>query len=285
MKRRSSMAQWLALALGLSPFAVGCGSDAAGGEMPPGTDAGLVEDVEFLDLRVEELTDVRAVVRFDTSLPTSCEVEWGLTADALVNTATDPSMEEGEVAIEHEVPLEDLSPDTMYFWRAKGTDVDERTFYSDVLSFRTPMGTTMPTGENVATMTMGTSVVDVSSNFAGMANANTWGANNTIDGSMSTEWSSDGDGDDAWVTLDFGVMRDVQSFGFRSRKMLDGTSIVTSVRLIFDGDTTMGPFATPDPDLRYEFPLTPIRARQVRVEVVTSTGGNTGAKAIQFFTP
>ncbi|MBW2686830.1 MAG: hypothetical protein JRE19_13075, partial [Deltaproteobacteria bacterium] len=78
-------------------------------------------------------------------------------------------------------------------------------------------------------------------------------------------------------------MRDIEAFGFRSRKMTDGTSIITSVQIIFDGDTMMGPFATPDPDQRYTFEIAPTRAQRVRVEAVTTTGGNSGVKEIEFF--
>ena len=239
--------------------------------------------VEFIDLRVEEITANRAVVRFDTSVPTSCEAEWGTAEDALDNTATDPDMEEGELAIEHEVPLEDLSPDQVYFMRARATDAAGNTYYSDIESFRTMSGDDMPDGTNVALMSAGSRVTDVSSNFGNAANDATWGASNAIDGSMSTEWSTNGDGDDAWVTIDFGQMRNIERFGFRSRKMADGTSIVTSVRIVLDGDAAMGPFSTPDPDERYVFDITPTLTRSVRVEAVTTTGGNTGAKEIQFF--
>ena len=247
------------------------------------TDASAPMGTRFLNLRVEEIGATRGVVRFGTSVPTTCEVEWGLSADALTETAVDPDMVEGELALDHRVPLEDLAPDTMIYLRAKAVDAMDQTAYSDVISFRTAMGG--PTGgTNVAMMSMGTTVMGVSSNYSNMPNASTWGADNTIDGQMATEWSSNGDGDGAWVMLDFGQMRDVTRFGFRSRQMSDGTSIIQSVRLIFDGVTTMGPFETPDPDQRYEFAIAPTRARTVRVEAVTTTGGNTGAKEIQFFT-
>jgi len=189
------MAALLALALS---FSAACGSSSS--------DAGDSEDaVEFLNLRVEELASTRAVIRFDTSRPTTCEVEWGLSMDAMTTTATDPNMEPGTFAEEHEVPLEDLGPDTMIFFRAKATDPMGDTYYSEVMSFRTEMGDGDPTRVNVALMSMGSSIVDKSSNFSNMADASTWGANNAIDGSMSTEWSSNGDGDDAWVRDDLRV--------------------------------------------------------------------------------
>ncbi|MBW2628499.1 MAG: hypothetical protein JRE45_12830, partial [Deltaproteobacteria bacterium] len=47
--------------------------------------------------------------------------------------------------------------------------------------------------------------------------------------------------------------------------------------------TMMGPFETPDPDQRYIFEIAPIRAQRVRVEAVTTTGGNSGVKEIELF--
>jgi hypothetical protein len=263
----------VALALLLSSLAA-CGSSVAG-------EAEAL--VEFLNMRVEDVASTRAVIRFETSRPTTCEVEWGLSMDAMITTATDPNMEPGTFVEEHEVPLEDLSPDTMIFFRAKATDPMGNTYYSEATSFRTEMGDGGPARANVALMSMGSRIVDKSSNFGNMADDSTWGANNAIDGSMSTEWSSNGDGDDAWLSIDFGEMRDLEAFGFRSRKMTDGTSIITSVRIIFDEQTMMGPFATPDPDQRYVFEIAPTRAQRVRVEAVSTTGGNTGVKEIEFF--
>lgn len=273
-----------ALVLAL-PLAAGCG-DSNDVSVDAGVDAADPSTaVEFLNLRVEDLASTRAVIRFETSRETTCEVEWGLSMDAMNTTATDPNMEPGTFAMQHEVPLEDLSPDTMIFFRAKATDPRGQIYYSEVMSFRTQMGDAGPARVNVALMSMGSSIVDKSSNFGNMADDGTWGANNAIDGSMSTEWSSNGDGDDAWVMIDLGQMRDLEAFGFRSRKMTDGTSIITSVQVTFDGDVTMGPFETPDPDQRYVFAIAPTRARRVRIDVVTSTGGNTGVKEIELFEP
>lgn len=265
----------LTLALLLSSLTA-CGGSTAGGESEA--------PVEFLNMWVEDLASTRAVIRFDTSRPTTCEVEWGLSMDAMTTTATDPNMEPCTFAEEHEVPLEDLSPDTMIFFRAKATDPMGSTYYSETMSFRTEMDHGEPARVNVALMSMGSRIVGKSSNFGNLADDSTWGASNAIDGRMSTEWSSNGDGDDAWLSIDFGQMRDLEAFGFRSRKMTDGTSIITSIRIIIDDETTMGPFATPDPDQRYFFEIAPTLAQRVRVEAVTTTGGNTGAKEVEFFT-
>ncbi len=240
--------------------------------------------IRFIDLRVEDISATRAVVRFDTDIPTTCEVEWGSSRDALINTAVDPSMVEGEFETDHEVPIEDLNPDTTYYLRAVAEDAQGREDVSSVISFQTLSQAATPEGTNIATLAMGSSIDEVSSNFGNAANDATWGANNGIDGSMSSEWSSNGDGNDAWISIDFGQTRKIEHFGFRSRKMTNGTAIITSVQVTFDDTTTVGPFATPSPDELYLFALSPIEARYARIEVLDSSGGNTGAKEIQFFT-
>ena len=89
------------------------------------------------------------------------------------------------------------------------------------------------------------------------------------------------DGKVATLGLDLGEATEITHFGFRSRKMTDGTSIIERVRVVFDG-VEHGPFDTPDPDQHYLFELdAPVDARLVRIEAVQTTGGNTGAKEIQ----
>jgi hypothetical protein len=251
-----------------------------------GCDIDETSEVEFTNLRVEEITSTRAVVRFETSRPTTCEVEYGLTESDLIFHATDPSMDPmTPYSIDHEVPLEDLQPDTTYYHRAMAIDPSGNIYYSEIGQFQTMVEEDNDNWLNIALLAMGTTVSAVSSNFGGGDNDSTWGANKAIDGEMTTEWASAGDGDDAYIEIDFGTLRTVERFGFRSRKMSDGTSIIKSVRLIFDGGfEELGPFEVPDPDHNYMFDFDePINAQSVRIEAIITTGGNTGAKEIQFF--
>jgi hypothetical protein len=237
--------------------------------------------LEFFDLRAEEIGSSRAVIRFTTSRPTSCEAEYGLAETALDQTAVDPAMGGDSLSFAHEVALEDLLPATLYFYRARATDEVGDAYRSQVLSFTTVAATAPLATTNYATAE-GTTVAAVSSNFGGAANHETWGADHAVDGLQATEWATDGDGDDAWVELDFGSQRRLLRFEFRSRRMDDGSSIITSVQLVFDGSTVVGPFDTPSPDVLYGFDLQPpVSARTVRIEAVTTTGGNTGAREIR----
>jgi hypothetical protein len=243
--------------------------------------------IDFSTLRIEEVGMTRAVVRFDTDVPASCEVQYGLSRDRLDATATDPDMEPGTLALMHSVALEDLSPEATYYVRARATDAGGQTVYSSIVEFKTVDGDDVTAGlTNVALLAEGTTVVEVSSNWGGGENDSSYGIHNALDGSESTEWSSNGDGNGAWVLLDFGQPRTITHFAYRSRMMLDGTSIVTRVRVLVDG-IELGLYDTPDHTVRYVFelaePLTEVQ--QVRVEAVETTGGNTGAREIQFFAP
>ena len=253
---------------------------AANGQVEPNNASPT--EITFSNIEVVEIGASRAVVTFDTSVATSCEAEYGTSADALDLRATDPDMAEGELSVDHEVPLEDLAADAEIFWRARAEAADGTVAYSDVMSFRTAM---MDEGPDIPLQNFAVEadVTEVSSNFGGGDNDSTWGISNAFDGAMSTEWATNGDGDDAYVTVDLGQVRKVTHFAFRSREMTDGTSIIQSVQLRFDGADPIGPFETPDPDERYVFQLENAQSAQViTLEAVTTTGGNTGAKEIEF---
>lgn len=265
---------WLSRVARLCAFLVllpGCGDDAA--EPAP---------VDFIGLRVESVTATSAIVRFDTSRPTTCEVEYGADRAVIDQLAEDPSMVDETYSIEHEVPLVDLQPGTTYYYRGRATDAGSRTYRSGLDSFTTlPAGAARP--PNVARIAAGAAVVAVSSNFGGGDNQSTWGADNAFDGQMATEWATDGDGDDAFVTISLAEPTPLTGFGFRSRRMPDDSSIVTSVRLTLDGATELGPFDTPDHTTFYIFDFEATSAQRVRFDAEASTGGNTGALEIELY--
>lgn len=240
----------------------------------------------FDALRVEEISASRAVFRFTTSQPTECEAEFGTTRTELDQRATDPEMGD-ELSHDHEVPLEDLRPDTTYFVRARVDPSDSGPIYSDIISFATEAAAV---GSNDSVAVANLVVVNVSSEWGG-ANGG-FAAARAIDSSMATEWSSLGDGDAAWIEIGFGDSSAqntltevaVSGFAFRSRKMADGTAIIRSLQVTI-GETTVGPFNTPSPDESYRFAFdTPLVGSSARIDAVTTTGGNTGAKEISFFT-
>jgi len=195
-------------------------------------------------------------------------------------------MEPGTYQEEHEVPLEDLAPNTAYFVTGFVTDPADNTFTSPVIEFTTEAGAAVDDLVNVAALSRGSTVSAVSSNFGGGANDSTWGANNAFDDQMATEWSSNGDGDDAYIEVDLGTSTSFAVVGFRSRKMVDGTSIIEKFQLVLDDTTTLGPFDSPDPDVRYVFELDGVTsARTIRLEALETSGGNAGIKELQLFAP
>ncbi len=254
-------------------------SDSGGNDSDAAANA-----VEFQNLRVEDVGAYRVVVRFTTSAPTTCEAEFGVSETNRDRTATDPNMEPDTYQTEHEVPLEDLAPNTTYYMAARAETEAGQEYVSQVLQFTTGDGAAVDSMTNVAAMTEGTTITAVSSNFGNGSNDSTWGANNAFDGMMATEWSSNGDGDDAFVDIDLGASKTFSVIGFRSRKMVDGTSIIEKFQLVVDGTTTLGPFDSPEPDIRYVFELdAPVSATSVRLEAVETSGGNTGVKELQLF--
>jgi hypothetical protein len=123
-------------------------------------------------------------------------------------------------------------------------------------------------------------VIARSSNYGGAGDLDAWGVAAAFDGQMATEWATAGDGDGAFVVVDLGTPRRLVGVAYRSREMGDGTSIVRGFQLLIDG-VAYGPFASPDPALRYVFDLPSVEAKVVRFEAVDTTGGNTGAREIE----
>jgi len=240
---------------------------------------------ELSDVRIEEITGNRAVVRFETTQPTTGKVAFGTSDDELDQTGTDIAMNLGELSFTHEVPLEDLEPDTKYYWRLEAVDRDNVVLRSGLDSFTTEEDAEpAPEAENVALLSAGAEVFEVSSNWGAGDDESTYGANHAFDGKMASEWASDGDGDEAWIELEFGELRKITSWAFRSRHMADGTASIFKVELAFDGDTERGPFDVPDPTKRYVFPIEPaVEASRVRIKAVETSGGNTGAREIEFY--
>ena len=238
----------------------------------------------FSDLQINEIISNRAVYSFKTSVPTRCVAEYGLSEDNLDLSATDPEIVEGEYRTDHVIPLEDLTPESVYYIRAKAVNEDGAEFLSQTSPFTTIANTTSLGRENLAALEDIT-ITGVSSNFGDEDDDSAFGINNAFDGSFATDWASSGDGDSAFVQFEFSSESEIGGFGFRSRKMADGTSIISKVRLIFD-DVEYATLDLDSPDNLKEFNFTtPVLATKVRVEAVETTGGNTGAKEIRFYPP
>ena len=130
-----------------------------------------------------------------------------------------------------------------------------------------------------ANLALSSSIVEVSSTFGAG-----WEAKNAIDGDNNTEWASNGDGDDGFITLDLGSVQDVVGVEFLTRSMLNGTATTGMFTITVDDGETLGPFAAgnpADPNLAaIEF-----TGQQIRFDVETSTGGNVGAIEVRVLAP
>ena len=95
-------------------------------------------------------------------------------------------------------------------------------------------------GENLALLENEASVVGVSSNYQDRSNDSAFGADNALDGDPATEWSSNGDGDEAWIEIELPEVTQVRTIGFWTRTMGDSAQVF-SVRVVTDRDEIYGP--------------------------------------------
>ena len=231
--------------------------------------------VEVGSPQVQVAPDGRsAAIRLRTDPPTVCAVAYGRTA-SLGSIANDPNMG-GTAIARHTVLLRNLTPNTTYRYRLTATDAQGRVFQTRTLAtFRTTSSEPAASaGRNIAA---GAKVLAVSSQFgSGFA------ARNAVDGNLATEWSSAGDGNRAYITIDLGTERKISGVAFLTREMSDGSAITRTFAVVANGGKRYGPFPAGtlvDPRVA----KVSFTGRRLRFEVVTSTGGNTGAAEVEVF--
>ena len=212
-----------------------------------------------------------ATLRVRTAIKVVCAVAYGETT-AYGHLSTTRSMDPSGT-YDHTPVLTGLRPNTTYVYRIQGVGADGSLYRSPVYSFRTPVAaaTRLP-GRDVA---VGASVLQVSSAYSP-----DYAGKYAVDGDPATEWSSNGDGNHAFITIDLHRAVHVVAIAFRTRSMSDGSAITRTFSVTVDGKKTYGPFpALPDPALnRVAF-----TGRVLRFNVVKSTGGNTGASEIAVY--
>ncbi len=209
----------------------------------------------------------RAVIlEVETTVDAACSVVYG-TDGSFGLIAVDSDMDGGAHA-DHSPVLGGLEPATTYLYRLQGTATDGTIFVSEVMSFATPDAPVGP--DNLA---LGATVTGVSSEWS-----DAFAAENAFDGDPTTEWSSKGDGDEAWIEVDLGTPHPIGDVTFRTRSMSDGSATTASYSVVADG-VEYGSFMADEPfsglaDVG-------IVAQVLRFDVETSTGGNTGAIEIE----
>lgn len=224
----------------------------------------------------EEITDNSAVIALKTGAPAFCQVNYG------------PTRQYGQMRrmsmsgpmTDHRILLPGLKPETEYHVRLTAVDVQARVYQSADLTFRTrPAASGRPTGTNVAAASVGAKVIGVSSNYGRETNSSTFGANYAIDGDPSTEWSSDGDGDKAWIEIALAREYRITAIGFWTRTM-GSSAQIAQFEVVADGKVRLGPFTLPSAAGIHYFPVD-AKATRLRFNVLKSSGGNTGALEIE----
>jgi len=200
-----------------------------------------------------------AILEVDTSVDVACSVVYG-EDESFGLIAVDNDMDGGAHADHHPV-MGGLQPDTEYHYRLQGTATDGSIYVSDVMTFVTPPE---PVGGPL-NLALEAVVSGASSEFS-----SAFAATYAFDGDATTEWSSRGDGDDAWVEIDLGSPQLIDAVVFRTRSMNDGSSITESFSITADG-VELGEFAA-DASAGVG-----VEAQVLRFDVVSSSGGNTGA--------
>jgi hypothetical protein len=259
---------------------------ACGGQPPTTVGILSLEDMPggFEGPNIQDNIGTSVVIQFRAGVPAMCNVAYGI--DSSYGTlATMPMMAGG--VHDHAVTLTGLTPNTTYHYRVTLTDERATVYQSQDLTFTTaasepPPPADRPEGENVASLAAGARVIGVSSNFGGGDNDSSFGANKAIDGQSHTEWSSNGDGDDAWIEIELAQAYEVQVIGFRTRTMPNNTAQIFSFTVTTDQGETFGPFDLHDAGQIYYFPVQ-FAARTLRFDAVETNTGNTGAVEIEVF--
>ena len=226
MTARRLLAAVVALCLGLAA----CGG-TSGTESTASIRAFSV--VEVGKTHVQIAADGRsAIVQLETNPATVCAIAYGRTA-SLGSIADDPNM--GGTAISrHLVVLNGLTPGTTYRFRLTATDARGQVFQTQALATFTTPRQVAAQGQDIA---IGAKVVAVSSQWS-----SAYKATNAVDGNLSTEWASAGDGDRAFITIDLGRARQISGIAFITRAMSDGSATTRTFAVVVDGRRRYGPF-------------------------------------------
>lgn len=215
----------------------------------------------------------RAIFRVTTTEPMICAIVWG-EDDSFGNFNNSLNMA-GTGIVQHDVFLPGAVPGVEYNFVVQGTTADGILYRSKVGTFViSDTGTTETTGTGRANLAEG-AAVEVSSEFN-----EAFASTNAVDGDFGTEWSSRGDGDDAWIEIDLGAPATVSGFEFLTRAMTDGTSITETYTVTVDGIETYGPFPAGNP-ADSQPGLVDVTGQVFRFDVHSSTGGNTGAVEVR----
>jgi len=219
-------------------------------------------------------------VEVSTLIPVNCLIIFGETPD-FGRVAQDSDMGDSGAHEDHSPILTQLEPETTYYYRLQGSDTQGNFYVSEVFSFTTPPEST-EVSDNLLSPTRGAELIEVSSNFGNGANDGSWGILNAFDDDPNTQWSSNGDGNDAFFIVALEQASQINAISFWTRTMSNDTSQIFTFTVTTETGEVYGPFELPDPEQSYEFEVD-FTAETLRFDVIDSNGGNTGAIEIAVF--
>ena len=255
-------------------------SNAGGAALTEGITFRSVDEIIEQPLEVTNFTnDGSATIPIQTTVPVACTIVYGTTLD-FGSLALDQDMAGGTHS-DHSPVLSGLEPETDYYFRVQGVDDDGNIYLSEVMTFTTPPLDASPI-ENLASPQLGAEITGYSSAFGGAAPDERWGAISAFDDNPNTEWSSAGDGDDAWIEIKLSQPAHIDAVSFLSRAMSDGSAITLAFTVTTEDGEVFGPFDVPDVNQPIEFEMS-FEAQTLRFELGDTTGGNTGVVDIAVF--
>lgn len=223
------------------------------------------------------VTSDSATIRFDSGIPTVCNAPYGETT-AYGQVATIPML--NGATRDHILTFSGLESDTTYHFLIINTDNQGNVYRSGDFTFTTgtieDVGANLDDGDtNWLSLGAGALVVDVSSNYGGAANDQPWGANSALDEKDATAWSSNGDGDDAYIVVALVEPVHISRLRVHTRSMSNGTAQIFSFTVTTDSGESFGPFELADASQAFEFEVDFV-ASTLRFDAVTTNSGNTG---------
>ncbi len=269
----------------LVAVAVLLGALGALGAAGPANAADRTTDVRpFAEVQASKATferdtsdPTRGIFRVTTTEPMICAIVWG--RSARFGRFNNSLSMNGTGITQHDVVLPDVRGDVRYSYIVEGVTADGTLYRSKVGRFRLPAvrTETSPLTEGLRNAAQGAAVVGASSEFSAA-----FAATNAVDGETATEWSTKGDGDRGWITIDLGRPTPIAAVEFITRSMANGSAITCRYTVTIDDAAPLGPF--PAGTVARPRPTAVAATGQVmRFDVTASTGGNVGAVEIRVF--
>lgn len=241
-----------------------------------------IEAILSEPLDLSDLSSASATLRVITTEDVACVVVFG-ESESFGQMAFDQDMAQSAHR-EHRVVMRGLKPETQYFYRMQGSDPQGNLYVSEIHSFRTPAseeGALLGGAVNLATVERGAEVLEVSSTFGSSGGAGPWGASNAIDGDPTTEWSSQGDGDAAFLVVQLAEPATIRGFGLWTRTM-GSSAQIERFQVTNENGEVFGPYEVEDADQLHAYPAEG-EGQRFTFEVLSSSGGNTGAVEVAVF--